>query len=200
MLRALYLDASQHRGEWLRMSVPALLYTVQNNCLYIGFLHLEAAVGQVTYQSKILFTAFFSVLMLGKTLKAPQWLALLLLAAGVCCTVAPQGLERLADGVKDSSDDIASGESAESSNPKLGASPADIASGESAESSHPKPCASPADISSGESGESSNPEPCASRATSSPSYESHESYESILRQAHLRMNPVNPSCGRLTFL
>jgi len=91
-VRSLVTDASERSDEWLKMSVPALLYTVQNNCLYIGFHHLEAAVGQVTYQSKIFFTAFFSVVLLGKKLHAPQWAALVLLAAGVVCV---QGLDRL---------------------------------------------------------------------------------------------------------
>ena len=34
--------------------------------LYVGFANVEAAVGQVTYQSKIIWTALFSVLILGK--------------------------------------------------------------------------------------------------------------------------------------
>ncbi|KAL3913160.1 MAG: hypothetical protein SGPRY_008084, partial [Prymnesium sp.] len=99
MFRALWEDARTRRGEWGRMSVPALLYTLQNNCLYLGFLHLEAAVGQeegamphsslqVTYQSKIFFTALCSVWMLGKKLGKAQWCALVLLAAGVICVQA----------------------------------------------------------------------------------------------------------------
>jgi len=83
MVRSLVTDADVNRQEWLMMSVPALLYTVQNNCLYLGFLHLEAAVGQVTYQSKIFFTAICSVWMLGKQLSFVQWFSLVFLAAGV---------------------------------------------------------------------------------------------------------------------
>ena len=41
------------------LAVPALLYTVQN-MLYVGFANLEAAIGLVTYQSKIFFTGTFS--------------------------------------------------------------------------------------------------------------------------------------------
>ena len=88
MGKSLYTDATTRTVEWAMMSVPALLYTVQNNCLYLGFLHLEAAVGQVTYQSKIFFTALCSVWMLGKKLGRAQWLALLFLAAGVICVQA----------------------------------------------------------------------------------------------------------------
>jgi len=85
MVNRLVEDAKVNSHEWIAMSVPALLYTVQNNCLYIGFLHLEAAVGQVTYQSKIFFTAVCSVWMLGKKLTPAQWFSLLLLAVGVVC-------------------------------------------------------------------------------------------------------------------
>ena len=49
MISRLVLDAKTNKQEWLMMSVPALLYTVQNNCLYLGCLHLEAAVGQVRF-------------------------------------------------------------------------------------------------------------------------------------------------------
>ena len=96
MTKSLHADATTRSVEWAKMSVPALLYTVQNNCLYLGFLHLEAAVGQVTYQSKIFFTAVCSVWMLGKKLGAPQWLALVLLAAGVVCVqvALPSGVAR----------------------------------------------------------------------------------------------------------
>ena len=44
---------------------------------------------QVTYQSKIFFTAVCSVWMLGKQLSLTQWLSLVLLAAGVVCVQAP---------------------------------------------------------------------------------------------------------------
>ena len=53
-----------------RVAVPALLYTVQNNMLYVGFANLEAAIGLVTYQSKIFFTGTFSLLLLGKLCRA----------------------------------------------------------------------------------------------------------------------------------
>jgi UDP-sugar transporter A1/2/3 len=45
--------------------------------------NLDVATFQVTYQMKILTTAFFSVIMLRKRLSASKWLALLLLAVGV---------------------------------------------------------------------------------------------------------------------
>jgi len=58
--------------EILKLSVPSLLYTVQNNLLYYALSHLDAATFQVGYQVKILTTALFSFLMLGKKLSLIQ--------------------------------------------------------------------------------------------------------------------------------
>jgi UDP-sugar transporter A1/2/3 len=66
-----------------KLSIPAILYVIQNNLQYTAASNLDVATFQVTYQMKILTTAFFSVLMLGKRLSTSKWLALLLLAAGV---------------------------------------------------------------------------------------------------------------------
>lgn len=66
-----------------KLSIPAILYVVQNNLQYVAASNLDVATFQVTYQMKILTTAFFSVLMLGKRLSSTKWLSLLLLAVGV---------------------------------------------------------------------------------------------------------------------
>ena len=83
------IDLRERSSEWLQLAVPALLYTVQNTLLYVGYANAEAAVGQITYQSKILWTALFSIVILGKKLTITQWLALVVLALGV---VAVQGV------------------------------------------------------------------------------------------------------------
>jgi len=70
--------------DMLYVSVPALLYLVQNNLLFYSMECLEAVVYQVTYQLKILTTAVCMVLMLGKRLSGQQWLSLLILTSGVC--------------------------------------------------------------------------------------------------------------------
>lgn len=69
--------------EVIKLSVPSLLYTVQNNLLYFALSHLEAATFQVGYQVKILTTAVFSVWMLNKSLSTLQWASLVLLTVGV---------------------------------------------------------------------------------------------------------------------
>lgn len=69
--------------EYLKMSVPALLYTIQKNLLYVALSNLQPVVYQVSSQSKILTTAFFSYVMLGKYIRCNQVIALLLLVSGV---------------------------------------------------------------------------------------------------------------------
>ncbi|KAG8181566.1 hypothetical protein JTE90_017316 [Oedothorax gibbosus] len=75
--------------ETLKLVVPAILYTVQNNLLFIALTILDAATYQVTYQLKILTTAMFSVMILHKRLVITQWLALVLLMIGVALVQMP---------------------------------------------------------------------------------------------------------------
>ncbi|RLN43726.1 hypothetical protein BBJ28_00020504 [Nothophytophthora sp. Chile5] len=70
-------------GELLRVSVPALLYVVQNNLQYVAVSNLDAPTFQVMYQLKILTTAVFSVTMLRKTVLPTQWGAIVTLMMGV---------------------------------------------------------------------------------------------------------------------
>ena len=69
--------------ELAKLAVPSLIYTVQNNLLFYALSNLDAATFQVGYQIKLLTTAIFSVLMLGKSISRMQWLSLVILAAGV---------------------------------------------------------------------------------------------------------------------
>ena len=72
-----------------KLAVPALLYTMQNNLLFIALSNLSAATYQVTYQLKILTTAIFSVTMLSKDISIKQWAALVLLMSGVALVQVP---------------------------------------------------------------------------------------------------------------
>ncbi|KAL1411649.1 hypothetical protein Q8F55_002614 [Vanrija albida] len=66
-----------------KLAIPAVLYVIQNNLQYVAASNLDVATFQVTYQMKILTTAFFSVVLLNKRLSRPKWAALFMLALGV---------------------------------------------------------------------------------------------------------------------
>ncbi|XP_077972001.1 UDP-galactose translocator-like isoform X1 [Styela clava] len=73
----------QQPMDTLKLAVPSLVYTIQNNLLYVALSNLPAATYQVSYQLKILTTAMFMVAMLGKSLSRLQWLSMVMLFAGV---------------------------------------------------------------------------------------------------------------------
>ncbi|TGZ84272.1 nucleotide-sugar transporter [Ascodesmis nigricans] len=76
------------KDHW-KLSIPAFLYVVQNRLQYLAVSNLDAATFQVTYQLKILTTALFSVTMLHRRLSHLQWLALVLLTAGIAIVQLP---------------------------------------------------------------------------------------------------------------
>ncbi|KAF8910999.1 nucleotide-sugar transporter-domain-containing protein [Gymnopilus junonius] len=79
-----------------KLSIPAILYVIQNNLQYVAASNLEAATFQVTYQMKILTTAAFSVILLRKKLSTSQWLSLLFLAIGVGIVQIQAGIDKAA--------------------------------------------------------------------------------------------------------
>lgn len=76
-------------GDSWKLAIPAALYTLQNSLQYVAVSNLDAATFQVTYQLKILTTALFSVIMLGRVLSIKKWAALGLLMAGVAIVQLP---------------------------------------------------------------------------------------------------------------
>ncbi len=69
--------------DTIKLSVPGILYTIQNNLLFVALSNLTVAVYQVTAQIKILTTAMFSVFLLQKQISKMQYFSLLLLTGGV---------------------------------------------------------------------------------------------------------------------
>ena len=69
--------------QMIRVAMPSLLYTIQNNIIYIALSHLDAVSFQITYQLKIVAALVASRILLRKKASAGRWLSVLLLTAGV---------------------------------------------------------------------------------------------------------------------
>ncbi|KAL8280688.1 hypothetical protein RQP46_007011 [Phenoliferia psychrophenolica] len=70
-------------GDWWKMGIPAVLFAVQNNLIYVAARNLSVPVFQITFQLKTLITAVAAVVMLGRRLALTQWLSLVFLGLGV---------------------------------------------------------------------------------------------------------------------
>ncbi|XP_059143168.1 UDP-N-acetylglucosamine transporter-like [Physella acuta] len=82
-LKLLYEDIILEPIDCLKVSIPSIIFVLQNNLVYVAISNLDAATFQVSYQLKILTTAIFSVLMLKKVLSKLQWASLVILFVGV---------------------------------------------------------------------------------------------------------------------
>eukprot|EP00755_Sulcionema_specki_P025766 Sspe_Gene.84057::Locus_55175_Transcript_1_1_Confidence_1.000_Length_1502::g.84057::m.84057/K15272/SLC35A1_2_3; solute carrier family 35 (UDP-sugar transporter), member A1/2/3 len=100
--RAVRTGLAGNVAETVKLLVPAGLYTLQNNLLFVALENLEATTFQVTYQLKLLITALFSVFLLGKTLSPTQWGSLVVLTTGVVLIQLPSGTDRHRQDHKDS--------------------------------------------------------------------------------------------------
>jgi len=69
--------------ESFKLIVPALMYLIQNNLLFVALANLSVGMYQVTNQGKLLTTALLSRIMLGKKLSYGQYLSIALLGFGV---------------------------------------------------------------------------------------------------------------------
>ncbi|KAJ3167445.1 hypothetical protein HDU88_002367 [Geranomyces variabilis] len=76
------------RADAFALTVPALLYPLQNALNYMAVSQLPAVVFQTVNQTKILMAAVFSILLLKTGPTARQWVALLLLMTGVIVSEA----------------------------------------------------------------------------------------------------------------
>ena len=81
------------RLKLLQLAVPSLLYTVQNNLLYVAIGNLTPAVFQVTYQLKLILSAGLTVVVFDRKLLRRQWGAIGLLFGGIalCNKPSPGG-------------------------------------------------------------------------------------------------------------
>ena len=52
-LTTLYVEIIQKKGETLKVSVPSVLYTIQNNLLYLALTYLDAATFQVRMHGRM---------------------------------------------------------------------------------------------------------------------------------------------------
>ena len=88
------------RTEWrnfLRVMVPAGIYNCQQMLEFVALSKLEAPVFSVIVQTKLLTTALFSAILLGKRLKQQQMIALVLLMVGVILAQMKGGQKKLLD-------------------------------------------------------------------------------------------------------
>ena len=101
-----------NKGDWLKLTIPSLLYTLQNSLQYFSMSQLSAPVFQVLYQMKIVTTAIFSVVILSRRITGLQWLSIVALSGGVALVQLSQS--------EDSSSDKSGAASVVSSNSFLG--------------------------------------------------------------------------------
>lgn len=66
------------------MTVPAILYFIQNMLQLTAQTYLDPATFQVTSQLKLLTTAFFSIIWLGTSISLSKWSSLFLIFFGIC--------------------------------------------------------------------------------------------------------------------
>ena len=81
------------RSDAYRMSVPALRYVVQHNLLYVALTNLPAVTSMVLVQTKLLWAALFSVLLLGRRFAALDWCAFVALIVGVVLVQFPSAAD-----------------------------------------------------------------------------------------------------------
>lgn len=87
LLESLQVHVYKNYLDALKISIPALLYLLQNSLLYVALSNLTAPMFQVTYQGKLVTTALVSVFMLNRSYTVQQWICLVVLSTGVAIVV-----------------------------------------------------------------------------------------------------------------
>ena len=89
LFAVLWQHVWNEREQTARLAIPAFCYALQNNLIFLAISNLSAAAAQVLYQLKTLTTAFFSVVILGRSFAPAQWFSFVLLGAS-CALVQSQ--------------------------------------------------------------------------------------------------------------
>ena len=93
LCRVLRASLCEDKLTTLKLSVPAIIYAVQNNLQMVAALYLGAVTLHVLERIKVLATAIMSALILGRVLTKTQWTALILIILGVVMTQKGNGHE-----------------------------------------------------------------------------------------------------------
>lgn len=87
LLNVLYRGFIEEKNDCLKVAIPAILYTIQNNLQYV----IETApLFQMLYQLKLLSTAVFYTTLLSQRLTLREWMAILALMIGVSMVQSSQ--------------------------------------------------------------------------------------------------------------
>uniref|UniRef100_A0A0N5BE92 UDP-galactose translocator n=1 Tax=Strongyloides papillosus TaxID=174720 RepID=A0A0N5BE92_STREA len=81
--KILHLETMINWKSFLKTSIPAFCYAIQNLLYYYAISYLDATLLLVLQQIKILTTAFFTVLLLKRKLSTIQWLSMVVLIVGI---------------------------------------------------------------------------------------------------------------------
>uniref|UniRef100_A0A0N5A2S6 UDP-galactose translocator n=1 Tax=Parastrongyloides trichosuri TaxID=131310 RepID=A0A0N5A2S6_PARTI len=81
--KIIYVETVINWKSFLKTSIPAFCYAIQNLLYYYAISYLDATLLLILQQIKILTTAFFSVILLKKKLSSIQWLSMIVLIFGI---------------------------------------------------------------------------------------------------------------------
>lgn len=97
-IKLMRIECIDNVFEFSKLLIPSGLYVIQNNLVIVASSNLPVALCQVLIQMKIVTTAVFSELMLGKLHTTAQRLSVLCLAGGVALVQLSQSTASLQQG------------------------------------------------------------------------------------------------------